>query len=128
MSAAAASVFAVLALLLAAIGLYGVVSYAVSRRTREVGIRMSLGAVPGGVVRMLMGEGLRLVVAGAIAGLVLSALFALLLSRFLYGVTAFDPRAFGGTAAVLLAVAMLASWLPARRATRVSVVTALRSE
>jgi putative ABC transport system permease protein len=128
LSAGAASVFAVLALLLASVGLYGVVSYAVSRRTREVGIRISLGAVPGGVVRLLMGEGLRLVVMGAITGLALSIVFALLLSRFLFGVTAFDPGAFAGTAAVLLGVAVLASWLPARRATRVSPVQALKAE
>jgi predicted permease len=128
LSAAAASVFAVLALLLAAIGLYGVVSYAVARRTHEVGIRISLGAVPGEVVRMLMGEGLRLVAVGAAVGLALAALFATVLSRFLFGIAAFDPAAFGATALVLLAVAVLASWLPARRASRVSPIRALRME
>jgi ABC-type antimicrobial peptide transport system permease subunit len=89
---------------------------------------MSLGALPGGVVRMLMGEGLRLVAIGAAVGLALAALFAAVLSRFLFGITAFDPAAFSGTALVLLAVAIAASWLPARRATRVSPVQALRME
>lgn len=128
LSALVAAVFAGLALLLAAIGLYGVVSYAVARRTHEVGIRISLGAYSGEVVRMLMGEGLRLVAVGAVAGLGLSALFALALSRFLYGIAAFDVAAFAGTALLLVGVALLASWLPARRATRVSPVQALRTE
>lgn len=128
LSAVVSAVFAGLALLLAAIGLYGVVSYAVARRTREVGIRISLGAHSGEVVRMLMGEGLRLVMVGSVAGLGLSVLFALALSRFLYGIAAFDVAAFAGTALLLVCIAMLATWLPARRATRVSPTQALRTE
>ncbi len=127
-SALAASVFAGLALLLAAIGLYGVVSYAVSRKTREVGIRMSLGAESGQVVRMLMAHGLRLVVVGGVLGMLLSALGARVLARFLYGVTALDPLTFFGTGGVLLAVAVLAAWVPARRVARVDPVRALKVE
>lgn len=127
-SALLAAVFAALALALASIGLYGVVSYAVSRRAREVGIRVSLGARAGQVVAMLMQDGLRLVAVGAALGMLLSAGFALVLSRFLYGVGAFDPLAFAGTAALLLAVAVLASWIPARRAVRVDPVRALKAD
>jgi predicted permease len=127
-SAAIASVFAGLALALSAIGLYGVVSYAVSRRTREVGIRVSLGAPSGQVVRLLMADGLRLVAVGAGVGIALSALFAMVLARFLFGVHALDPAAFAGTGAVLLLVAVLAAWVPARRATRVDPVRALKAD
>ncbi len=120
--------FALLALTLAALGLYGVVSYAVARKSREVGIRMSLGADAGRVVRMLMAEGLRLVAVGGLVGLAAAAGFGALLSRFLYGVGALDPLAFGSTLAVLVAVAVLASWVPARRATRIDPVRALKAD
>jgi predicted permease len=120
--------FALLATTLAALGLYGVVSYAVSRRVREVGIRMSLGADAGQVVRMLMGEGLQLVAVGMALGLAASVAFGILLSRFLYGVGGLDPMAFGSMAALLAVVALGASWIPARRATRVDPVRALKAE
>lgn len=120
--------FAALALILAGIGLYGVVSYAVARRTREVGIRTALGAGHGAVVWMLTRGGMRLVMLGGLAGLVLSALLAQLLSRLLYGVPALDPLTFAGVPLVLGAVALLAAWIPALRAARVDPVTALRSD
>jgi len=120
--------FAFLALILASIGLYGVVSYAVSRRAREVGIRLSMGAEAGQVVWMLTSGGMRLVAVGAVLGLGVSALLAQLLSRLLYGVNALDPVTFIGVPLVLCSVALLASWIPARRASRVDPVTALRSD
>jgi predicted permease len=120
--------FAFLALILASIGLYGTVSYAVSRRAREVGIRLSLGAEAGNVVWMLTAGGMKLVAVGAALGLGLAALLAQLLSRLLYGVQALDPATFAGVALALCSVALLASWIPARRASRVDPVTALRSD
>lgn len=126
--ALAVSGFALLALILASVGLYGVVSYAVSRRVREVGIRISVGAEPGAVVRMLTMGGMRLVAVGGAVGLGLSALLAQLLSRLLYGVPALDPVTFVGVPLVLGTVALMASWVPARRASRMDPVTALRSE
>jgi len=120
--------FAVLALALACIGLYGLVSYAVARRAREVGIRLSLGAESRQVVWMLTGGGMRLVLLGGLVGLAASALLAQGVSRLLYGVAALDPVTFLGVPLVLSAVAFVASWVPARRASRVDPVTALRSE
>jgi predicted permease len=120
--------FAVLALLLASIGLYGLVSYAVSRRVKEVGIRLSLGADEGAVVRMLTGSGMKLVAVGGAIGLVLAAGLARLLSSLLYGVPALDMQSFVAVPAVLAAVALAASWIPARRVTRIDPVGALRSE
>jgi putative ABC transport system permease protein len=116
-----------LALLLAIIGLYGVVSYAVSRRTREVGIRMSLGAEPGSVVRLIMGGGLKLLVAGSIIGIVLSLAGSLAVRGLLYGVQPIDPVAFLLVPAVLAAVTLMAAWLAARRASRIDPVQAMRS-
>ena len=120
--------FAVLALLLASIGLYGLVSYAVSRRVKEVGIRLSLGADEGAVVRMLTGSGMKLVAVGGAIGLVLAAGLAWPLSSLLYGVPALDMQSFVAVPAVLAAVALAASWIPARRVTRIDPVGALRSE
>jgi predicted permease len=120
--------FALLALLLASIGLYGVVSYAVARRAKEVGIRISLGADTGAVVRMLTGGGMKLVAIGCVIGLVAAAVLAQLLSRLLYGVPALDPLTFVGVPLVLSAVALVAAWVPARRVTRIDPVGALRSE
>lgn len=122
------SAFGLLALLLASIGLYGVVSYAVATRSREVGIRMALGAEPGGVVRMLMGSGLRLVLIGAGVGLGLAGLMSLLARGLVYGVSPFDPATFLLVPLLLVSVALLAAWIPARRASRVDVVRSLRAE
>ena len=113
---------------MAAIGLYGVVSYAVATRTREVGIRIALGAEPAGVVRMLTGGGMKLVAVGTVIGLVLSFLSGQLLTGLLYGIDASDPIAFGVVPLVLVAVALLSAWIPARRASSVNPVKALRAE
>jgi len=110
------------------IGLYGVLSYAVTQRTSELGVRFALGATPGRVVRMVLGDGLRLVAAGAAVGLAAGAVAARLMSGLLFGIRAFDPAAFAGAAALLLAVAALASLVPARRASRLDPMSALRSE
>jgi ABC-type antimicrobial peptide transport system permease subunit len=122
------SCLSILAVGLAAIGLYGTVSYAVAQRKREVGIRLALGAEMGDVVRLLMGSGLRLVLWGCAAGLVLSLLLAQLISRLLFGVGSLDPMTFIAVPTGLLVIAAVATWLPARRVTRVTPTDALRSE
>ena len=120
--------FAVLALLLASLGLYGVVSFAVSKRLHEVGIRLSLGAESGSVVWMLTSGGLRLVLLGGVVGLLLAAGLSQLLSRLLYGVPPLDPLTFVAVPVVLGSVAALAASIPARRASRIEPVSALRSD
>ena len=128
LSALLLSVFGGLALTLASIGLYGIVSYAVSRRTREVGIRMSLGADTGSVVGLLMGSGLKLVAVGGAVGIVLAVAASRLLSGLLFQVSAFDPFTFIAAPVVLALAAIVAAFLPARRASRVDPVAALRTE
>jgi putative ABC transport system permease protein len=120
--------FAALALLLALLGVYGVLSYSISRRTHELGIRLALGAVPGDMVRMVLGSGLALAAAGAAAGLAGFFFAARLLSAILYGVTAHDPATIAAGVGLLAASAALAAYLPARRAARVDPVRALREE
>lgn len=120
--------FAAVALVLAAVGLYGIVSYSVSQRIREVGIRMSLGADVNQVVGMLMGTGLRPVALGGIVGMALALAGARLLSGLLFGVRPFDPLAFGAVLVLFTAVATVAAWAPARRASRVNPVLALRAD
>ena len=122
------SVFGGVALLLAVIGVYGVKSYVVSRRTREIGIRMALGATPGGVLWLVIREGLVLTLSGVGIGLVLSWAVARGVSGLLYEVSAFDPIVFATAPLTLIAAAVLASYVPARRATRVRPVTALRAD
>ncbi|HEV2446288.1 MAG TPA: FtsX-like permease family protein, partial [Candidatus Sulfopaludibacter sp.] len=117
-----------LAIVLAAIGLYGVVAYAVSQRTREIGVRMALGAAPGDVRWMVLAHGLRITAAGVALGLALSVATVRLLRGYLYGLSPFDPVAFGGACLAWIAIAMLASWFPSRRATRVDPLTALKWE
>jgi predicted permease len=126
--AALFSVFGTLALGLAVIGLYGVKAYSVARRTREIGIRMALGAQAGAVLRMIMREGSIMLFSGVIIGLLLAMAAAKILSGILYGVHALDPIAFTVAALVMTTAALIATWLPARRATRVNPVQALRSE
>jgi predicted permease len=120
--------FAVVALVLAAVGIYGVMNYAVSRRTREIGIRISLGASKSAVLRMVVQLGMMQALAGTAAGFVGALLLAKLMTGMLYGVRPNDPITFGGVLVVLGLVALLASCLPARKATRIEPTTALRSE
>jgi putative ABC transport system permease protein len=123
-----AGVFAGAALLLAAVGLYGLVAHSVTRRTQEIGIRMALGAQRADVVRLVVGEGARLAVAGVALGLALSIALTRLISSLLFGVTAVDPVTFLLVAALLSAVAILACYIPARRAMRIDPIVALRHE
>jgi predicted lysophospholipase L1 biosynthesis ABC-type transport system permease subunit len=117
-----------LALLLAAVGLYGVMAYAVAGRTKEIGIRMALGAGHGRVRRMILAEGLALAAAGTLAGLLISAASMRLMRSLLYGISPIDPLTYAAVATFLTAVALLASYVPARRATKVDPMVALRSE
>jgi putative ABC transport system permease protein len=126
--AALFSIFGGLALGLAVVGLYGVKAYSVARRTREIGIRMALGAQTGAVLRMIMREGSIMLVSGVAIGLLLAVATAKIVSGILYGVGALDPIAFVVAPAVLSVAAVIAMWLPARRATRVNPVQALHAE
>ena len=127
-STALLSIFAGLALLLASIGIYGVISYTVSQRAREIGIRMALGATPGDAVGMIVKQGSIPVGVGIGAGFVGSLLATRALSTLLYGVSATDPLTFVALSLFLAVVAFAASYLPARKATKVDPMTALRYE
>jgi predicted permease len=122
------AVFAGLAILLAAVGLYGLISYSVTERTNEIGIRMALGARPVDVLKMVLTQGAKLALAGAAAGIIAGLVLMRAMQSVLYGVSAADPLSFAGAAVLLLLVALLASYLPARRATRVDPMIALRYE
>jgi len=126
--AALFSIFGGLALGLAVVGLYGVKAYSVARRTREIGIRMALGAQAGAVLRMIMREGSVMLVSGVAIGMLLAVATAKIVSGILFGVGALDPVAFTVAPAVLSIAALIAMWLPARRATRVNPVQALRAQ
>ena len=126
LGAAIFGVFGAVALVLASIGVYGVKAFIVSRRTREIGIRMALGATPGSVVSLVIREGALLSGAGLVLGVGLSVLAAIGLRSLLFQSSAFDPLATVGALAVLVVSALAASWIPARRATKVAPVTALR--
>jgi len=120
--------FAVAALALAGVGLYGVISYSVAQRTQEIGMRMALGAEPRHVLNMVVGEGMRMAVYGVVLGIVASVAMAGLLEKFVFGVKVRDVWTFLAAPLFLLAVALLASYLPARRATQVDSLVALRGE
>jgi ABC-type antimicrobial peptide transport system permease subunit len=127
MAAAVSAALGLLGLTLAGVGLYGVVSYGVAQRTREMGLRMALGANARDVVRLVVGEGMRVVVVGVIVGLALAFLATRVLSSALFGINPSDPITFVVTPTLLAVVALAASILPARRATKVDPVRALRS-
>lgn len=122
------ALFATAALALAAIGIYGVVAFSVSRRTQEIGIRMALGAQRSDVLRMVVGEGIRMTAAGVVIGICVSLTITRLLSSLLFGISPNDPLTFAILALLLSVVALAASYLPARRATRVDPMLALRNE
>jgi ABC-type antimicrobial peptide transport system permease subunit len=120
--------FAVLALLLAAIGLYGLLAYTVAQRMREIGVRIALGAEPRQVLFAMLSEGMRMVVAGLLIGGGAAWILTGAMRKLLYGVQASDPATFAGASALLLAVGLLACYLPARRAASVDPMVALRYE
>jgi len=120
--------FGVTALFLAALGLYGVISYSVTQRTREIGIRMALGAERRSVMSLVVGQGLRLSIAGVFIGIGCAALLGQYLQSLLFQVKSFDPLTIFATAAALVGAGLLASYLPARRAIRVDPAVTLRSE
>jgi putative ABC transport system permease protein len=122
------SIFAGVALVLASVGLYGVMNYSAMQRTHEVGIRMALGATRGDIMRLVVGNGMLLTVSGIAIGVIASWALTRVMSNLLFGITATDLPTYLGVSAVLAAVALIANYIPARRATRVNPVVALRYE
>jgi putative ABC transport system permease protein len=120
--------FALMALVLAAVGVYGVMAYSVAQRTREIGVRMALGATTESVLGLVLRQAIRLILVGVAAGLIAAAGLTRVLATLLYDIDALDPLTFGGTAVLLTGVAALASYLPARRGTRIAPIEALRVE
>jgi putative ABC transport system permease protein len=120
--------FSALALLLAAMGVYGVVAYTVAERTPEIGIRIALGAQRRDVLRLILAQGLKPLVIGSGAGIIVALALGRALSSLLFGVSSTDPLTFAGIALLFIFVALLACWIPARRATKVDPLVALRHE
>jgi putative ABC transport system permease protein len=120
--------FGITALLLATAGVFGVMAYSVSRRTREIGVRVALGAAPSGILRMILGQGLRTIFIGVAIGIAASLALTRTVQSLLFGVTATDPVTFGGVTLLLVGAALLACYIPARRATKVDPMVALRHE
>jgi putative ABC transport system permease protein len=127
-SATLLSGFSLVALLLAAAGIYGVLAYSVTERTREIGVRMALGADSRKVVAMILASGARVVAAGCVAGLIAAVMLTRALKSMLYGVDPLDPATFLSVPAVIAMAALIAAWLPARRASRIAPSQALRAE
>ena len=120
--------FGLLALSLSALGLYGVMAYAVNQRTRELGIRISVGAQRSDVLKLILEQGLILSTVGTAGGLVAALIVTRFAAHLLYGISAADPATFAGIAALLLGVALVASYFPARRATKLDPMVAVRTE
>ncbi|MDQ6830166.1 MAG: FtsX-like permease family protein, partial [Gemmatimonadota bacterium] len=122
------AIFAVVALVLAAVGIGGMMSFAVAQRTREIGIRVALGASRGGVIGLVVREAMRLALGGVIVGALAAAAFSRAMASLLFGIGPRDPMTFGVAAALLIGVALVATLLPARRAASVDPATALRAD
>ena len=121
-------IFGALAMALASVGVYGVMSYMVAQRTNEIGLRMALGAQSGDVLRLVVGQGMRLAMTGIALGILSGLVVTRWMRSLLFDVPTYDPLTFGAVSAFVAAVALFAGWLPARRAARIDPVLALRQE